>query len=427
LAFLTLEDPNAKIKGSRDPLGVVPIWTAFARHVVKNLTTQSTSVRGFTILLLGRHFADRLIQEGALHKEEALDVFLRMEQLGAYVRHVAHGVEGDIRGIERVRSFLNEGKGRVQIQSNKQAMILSDQKTYGLWGLFSVPARASGLIPEGALGVTETACQFLEENSLSRLNGAERPLLKLLESGGTINTRERNSVFNALSEILSERFSPKEMEFYGKHLRDGFEFGNGSGERQTWLSEFLEKNTDLSAKANREELIMLSRLAQSSQESLSHYLDRIIQLESFLAPAGALFEYLRTKRGMRPDDVAKDIVSLWGDKPPNLDRSLFHNLLPEIQEKSSIEIAAIIDSCHRALSAGEYVDAIHCLLDWNAKVMAERKAGPWVSISENGRLDVRYPGAEELLPGKDELPSLWRNSYFIDSLKSIIRQLRSKA
>ena len=30
--FLTLEDPNAKIKGSRDPLGVQPIWAAFGRH-----------------------------------------------------------------------------------------------------------------------------------------------------------------------------------------------------------------------------------------------------------------------------------------------------------------------------------------------------------------------------------------------------------
>ena len=52
--FLTLEDPNAKIKGSRDPLAVQPIWAAFGWHVVTNLTTQSTSVRGFTTLLLGR-------------------------------------------------------------------------------------------------------------------------------------------------------------------------------------------------------------------------------------------------------------------------------------------------------------------------------------------------------------------------------------
>src|SRR5262249_35264320 len=49
LPFLTLEDPNAKIKGSRDPLGVQPIWASFARHFISNLITQTNSVRGFTI------------------------------------------------------------------------------------------------------------------------------------------------------------------------------------------------------------------------------------------------------------------------------------------------------------------------------------------------------------------------------------------
>ena len=79
--FLTLEDPNAKIKGSRDPLGVQPIWAAFGRHVVTNLTTQSSSVRGFTTLLLGRYFAAELVDRGMASREDALDVFLRMEQI----------------------------------------------------------------------------------------------------------------------------------------------------------------------------------------------------------------------------------------------------------------------------------------------------------------------------------------------------------
>jgi hypothetical protein len=81
MPFLTLEDPNAKIKGSRDPLGAVPVWAAFGRHVVTNLTTPSTAVRGFTTLLLGRYFAELLVEEGAISREESLNVCLRMEQL----------------------------------------------------------------------------------------------------------------------------------------------------------------------------------------------------------------------------------------------------------------------------------------------------------------------------------------------------------
>ena len=161
--FLTLEDPNAKIKGSRDPLGVQPLWVAFGRHVVTNLTTQSTSVRGFTILLLGRYFAADLADRGMATKEDALDIFLRMEQVGAYVRHAAHGDEEGIRGIERVKRFLDEYRGRVPIQADQRGMILADQKVYGLWGLYSVPARTSSLIPDGPLGVKETARRLIEE------------------------------------------------------------------------------------------------------------------------------------------------------------------------------------------------------------------------------------------------------------------------
>ena len=62
-------------------LAAKPIWAEFGRHVVTNLTTQSTSVRGFTTLLLGRYFAAELVDKGMANREEALDVFLCMEQL----------------------------------------------------------------------------------------------------------------------------------------------------------------------------------------------------------------------------------------------------------------------------------------------------------------------------------------------------------
>jgi hypothetical protein len=49
--FLTDLDSRAAVKGSRDPLGIQPIWTRLGRHVVGNLTTVSNSVRDFTTLL----------------------------------------------------------------------------------------------------------------------------------------------------------------------------------------------------------------------------------------------------------------------------------------------------------------------------------------------------------------------------------------
>ena len=63
------------------------------------------------------------------------------------------------------------------------------------------------------------------------------------------------------------------------------------------------------------------------------------------------------------------------------------------------------------------------VLEWNRVVMAFRKAAPWVLVGPDGRLDVRYRGAEQLLPERDELTLLWRNPYFLDSLRQITWKL----
>ena len=42
-------------------------------------------------------------------------------------------------------------------------------------------------------------------------------------------------------------------------------------------------------------------------------------------------------------------------------------------------------------------------------------------------LDVRYRGTESKLPTGDELASAWRNSYFLDSLKDVTRQIGEAA
>ena len=40
---------------------------------------------------------------------------------------------------------------------------------------------------------------------------------------------------------------------------------------------------------------------------------------------------------------------------------------------------------------------------------------------------MRYRGADQELPSEDDLPELWRNGYFIDSLKAIAWQLGKAA
>src|SRR5439155_20728456 len=94
--------------------------------------------------LLGYYFAEEVRERDGTDGESTLNTFLKFEQLAAYCRlHV--GQDRDFRGIDRVAQRLADSS-RVVISTNAQGQILSNQKIYGLWGLFSVPARTSGLL-----------------------------------------------------------------------------------------------------------------------------------------------------------------------------------------------------------------------------------------------------------------------------------------
>ena len=85
--FFTALDPDARLKGSRDPLGFERIWTAFGREIIGNLTTVTQSVRQFSTLLFGFHLANQATESLADRDEEFLPAFLRFEQLAAYARY----------------------------------------------------------------------------------------------------------------------------------------------------------------------------------------------------------------------------------------------------------------------------------------------------------------------------------------------------
>ncbi len=418
--FLTLEDPNARIHGSRDPLGVQPVRASFGRHVVTNLTTVTTSIRGFTVLLLGRLLAEKMIEKGAAGEQDALSIFLRAEQIGSYARYVEHGVDSDIRGIERVKRFVEENGPNVFIQDDASGMILSDQKVYGLWGLYSVSARTSGMIADGPVGLTEFARDFTDKNYWPVLQSAETKLFKLLKDGGKLRTHGNDPIFSAASKLLPQTFTDEEIWFYSQTLRDAEHVkDNPSARRQPLFAELLKNHSDLQNDISRSEILGLAKAARGKEEVLALRLEKIARLEALFAPAEAIFDYLQTRGDQKPADLSSKIRDHWGKQVPYLSESSIDEILPEIENIVGKELATVMKNCDLALDTGAYEDAIMGILEWNKIVMAARKAAPWIQLND-GKLDVRYRGQEKELPDGKMLPGLWRNSYFIDTLKRIV-------
>ena len=245
--FLTDLDPQAAIKGSRDPLGIQPIWTRMGRHVVGNLTTVSTSVRDFTTTILGYYFAERVSNED--HGGTDLAVFLCCEQLAAYARG---GINKDsvFRGTERAKKNFNEN-ARLRLGTASAALILSDQKTYGLWGLYSVPSRSSGLLTGDPARVTPSVRKFIEDEYLPE--GA-------IGDDANLVTRYALAVDK---DTFFDRFAGIFISFGNleRHIRESLNAGNSRpaeyrlfGQKYDSLGRLLDRVRDDSEK-NRDEIV----------------------------------------------------------------------------------------------------------------------------------------------------------------------------
>ena len=383
----------------------------------------SNSVRGFTTLLLARYYTECLIEDGQVSEEDALGIFLRFEQIAAYAQHVGHEVDGGIRGIERVKRFVAEPGTRVPIDVSSGA-ILGDQKTTGLWGLFSVPARTSGLIVDGPVGLTQDARDFVRREYAGRLRSAERNLMRLCRKGGMLNVRRNDSTFGTVASVFSPAFSSSEATFYGATLRDGLRVTDMPPGRQEMVARLLQDFTDLQEPTGRLDVDTLR--GRSSDPMLTRRLERVLRLEALLAPAGAVFSFLQARNGQEPGKLAAELRDRWGTDLPHLDRAGFRAIDSEIEVQAGPEIAQEIRRTDEALAAANYEEVIDGLLAWNRLVMSRRGGAPWIRIA-SGKLDVRYRAQEERLPRGDHVPTLWRNTYFLDSLKDVTRQLRKVA
>jgi hypothetical protein len=423
--FFTDLDSRAAVRGSRDPLGLVPIWSRFGRGVIGNLTTVTNSVRGFTTLITGLYFAESAQQKGGA-EGSTLEYFLKFEQLAGYARKHVSG-QGEFRGVERVSARLAASR-RVWISSQWEHQILSNQKTYGLWGLFSVAARASGLLSPGEGRLTAAARTFIELEylpPLSRAAGKDgRAIVDLLRRDPAALQLESTHrlLAEAVATIHSPVLTPAESAFYAYHLADGGPL-EATGGLQPRLSHLLARLPRDTAFSMAELTQVIQWAHQEEWTDLEQELIAIARLEPLLVAMSSAFSFMLTRDRQDVSAVAREMQLAWGRSLTHLSPEALSLLLPtltsilrdEAPARRLIEIAT-------HLRTGHFEAVIRLLLEHNREVMQSRNGSQaWVRV-DGDRLDVRYRDESGGLIPRDLLPEYWSSTYFIDSLKSIVTQ-----
>lgn len=330
-------DSRAAIKGSRDPLGVQPIWTKLGRHIVGNLTTVSTSVRDFTTLLLGYYLAERVAESGG--GDGDLAVFLKWEQLAAYARWEING-DKSFRGTERTGKNL-QARAKVRLGADQPSQILSNQKIYGLWGLYTVPARSSGMVGGSPTRLTDAGRQLAEMVYIPVLSkegfrNADIIARRLAEPRVDLDIRGRDRrLLAAVAKVLQRRLLKAERKVFREHLLLGGPNDRTDGGQEVLAAAFETTLDDRQWSLNPQKIRHLAKVCcglGGRGDYVAEKLERIRTCELLLAPSVSLYGFLLGSEGQTLGEVAGDVRKHWGHVLRTVDVAATENLESELKE-----------------------------------------------------------------------------------------------
>jgi hypothetical protein len=409
------------VKGSIDPLGHLTLWTRFGRTIVANLTTVANSARDFGVLLVGAWLAEEIAAR--TRTDQDLESFLKWESLVAFSR-VAREPQTRLRGIERVRRRLADSASPL-ISAEKPEQILSNQKTYGLYGLFTVPSRRSALLEEGRFRLTPAAREFVEKEYVSKLDrlipgGTDALVAMTSNESFKLHIDGKNSALvDAVSKVFAVKLTKNESTFF-----------------REWLL-FAEHAEDAPVQRAAAELMLatiedrgfvfgLKSVAQLASDAgrrfqhcdLEQRLLDVATCESVIGPAARLFSFALGRDGDSLTQIAGDISKVWRG-------GLTKTVRPD--SFSKLPLAAILGNTlggfwnefAPALYSGHWEEALTLLLRINAAVMKERGGGaPWAEV-ENAKLKVRRADESSSLDAWKDVPGIWMHPYFLGSLRQV--------
>ena len=413
--FFTALDPDAHIKGSRDPLGFELLWTTLGRKVIGNLTTVTRSVRQFSTLLFGFYFANKATESLTDRDEQLLATFLRFEQLAAYARYTEPRARSDVRGIRAVSRNVQERRGRLCLSQKTDSQILSDQKTYGIYGLFRMAARSSGLLQtEDDTRLTPTAWEHVEQQlQNAKLTPAlQKDIVRHIGKDGTIDI-DSSPIIKPVAKMLRLKLSDIESQFYGSHLVRGIHLLQPlDTQQQLWeCMEAVNSPPGWSQEFALPELRACTKEAQRRKYvELNEKLDRICRAEELLGAAAMLYDFLLTQDKQTVAAVSQRMAECFRGGLKWLDVTDLISAFGPAGE----QLGQIADSLRQA----DFVAACRGLINQNAAVMRERGGSAWIVLKDD-RLDVRFLQEGRSLPTLDAIRQPWVHTYFLNAMKRI--------
>lgn len=398
LTVLSLFDERSRPKGSRDPLGIEAVWSFLGRKVVGNLTTVTSNLDNFIVALLCcRHGNSQSTELGAIQ-----EAYMRAEQLAAYLR-LAQDKDAFL-GITRARA--NHRQCVYPLGISAEAQILSNQLSYGLWGLYSTAMQVAGLIKGAERKPTDRGSRLIEQ--LLACLGDECWQDFVQVAGKEAATP---ADIQRLAKPFGDMLSAPDIRLAMVNALLGWQ---SSASLQSELfckaRAYLGNKTTASTSAHKFCTWLMGQM--DITDELKRAVVQIQAIEPLLVLAATVMSWLQGQRNRPRSKVSNDLEQC-------LEALGFRD---DWKAVGNLPHKGFLTELLAAASKKDARELIDVLLRQNRSVMSQRGGASWLEW-EGDRLKVRVTNDRATLPKiLAEHCQSWENSYFIGSFLSIAKE-----
>lgn len=382
--FFTQQDPNFRIKGSRDPLGFQPIWQQLGRNVVKYLSTVSTNIKDFQVLSYAWYFY------GDRDPKDFLNFFYKFEQACGFARGIYFGKEASFNGIDFVRKNMDAELFTFSTQSRHT--LLSNQKSYGIYGKYNRP------FTEMQIKEQKNFSEVMENSLKEKIDfeSLRQKVNFLLEKGAVTMTKSDLEIF---ADILKTLATPERI-FYQKHILEA----NEQHVQNELFQLFVKQPNLVSADFNLYGFIE-TLLKEDISEQLQQYLIKIKNTEKVLVPYALLFKKVQSASVWPKNEIEN--ISIFDSFPKSISYSFDDTLIEELSE---------IFTAHP-----DKYKIVEKAIGRNKEVSDRRGNAAWMKL-ENEKVIVSYQDGAKDIQGFESEKN-YENNYFIPSYISLFKQI----
>lgn len=380
--FLTEQDPNFRIKGSRDPLGFQPIWQSLGRTVVKYLSTVSVNLKDFQVLSYAWYFY------GERDPKDFLKFFTKFEQAFGFARG-EYLKDDRFNGIDFVRKNLN--KNTFHFSNRSEHTLLSNQKSYGIYGKYNRP------YTEMRLKEQDDFRDVMEFSLKSKVdyNLLEQYISRLFSESVSEFAKQELEIFSDCIKTISK----EERTFYKKLILE-----TEDDHVQNEIFNLLESHPDLLEMESFNLYGFIDTLnAKTNSKGLKTNLIKIRNAEQVLSPYSYLFRTLQSEPTWAVNTIEN--APIFESFPNSLDYKFNHTVLDTFNERFKKE---------------PYEMAL-AVIERNKNVSDNRKNAAWIKQEGETVIICYADGARKITEFNNDYN--FENNYFLPTYISLYKQI----